>query len=79
MRHAPNETTQSCLFSVILSHLIVTMHMHIICSDLNWDEIIITVLLNIQLMFHIILTTLIISYFFYIFIFYSLFPMIGED
>lgn len=79
VRHAPNETTQSCLFSVKLSHLILTMHIYKIGSELGCDAIINTVLLLCQLMFHIILTTLIISYFFYIFIFYSLFPMIGED
>lgn len=62
MCHAPNETTQSCLFSVILSHLIRTMHIYKIGSELSYDTNIKMVLWYSQLMCHIILITLIISY-----------------
>ena len=79
MRHAPNETTQSCLFSVILSHLILTMHIYKIGSELGCDAIINTVLLLCQLMFHIILITLILSYSIIFLSYIPFFVLIDED
>ena len=79
VRHAPNETTQSCLFSVILSHLILTIHIYKIGSELGCDAIINTVLLLCQLMFHIILITLILSFSIIFLSFIHFFVSIDED